>query len=83
MLDGWIWADEETLSSPMAFAWDDDGDEGGWETSLDWEDEDDDLDEEWDDDDDEDEEWEEWEAKFEEEEEDEFGRRRSGRPDWN
>jgi hypothetical protein len=52
MRDGWIWADEELLSSPMEFAWDDDADEGDWDEDLDWEDEEDDLDEDWDDEDD-------------------------------
>ena len=41
MRDGWIWAGEELLSSPMEFAWDDDGDEEDWDEDLDWEDEDD------------------------------------------
>jgi len=94
MLDGWIWADEETVSSPMEFAWGDEEGEPSWDESLDLGEEEeeegdegaevDDLDDERDDEDEEDDgEWEEWENEFEEEDDDGFGRRRTGRPEWN
>ena len=53
MQDGWNWADEELMSSPRGFAWED-ADEEEWEEDVDWEGEADDLDEDWDDEEDED-----------------------------
>lgn len=82
MRDGWIWPDEESVSLPIGSAWDE-GEEEDWEDEdldEDWDDED--LDEDWDEDEEE-EEWEEWEEEFEDEDDQAFGRRRSGRPEWN
>ena len=92
MQDGWVWADEESTSSPMEFArGDEDYDEEG-EGGVDWEEEEDDEggedeegeeDDEWgDEDEDDDDAWEEWEDEFDEDDDDSLGRKRSGRPEW-
>ena len=82
MQDGWLWADDGFNDSPMGFAWDEEDDEAEWNDDLDWDGEDDDLDEAWDGEDD-DEEWEEWESEFDDDVDDSFGRRRAGPPQWN
>ena len=90
MLGGRIWADDESLYPMIELAWDEGeegGDEEGWEDDTEWEDDSEDLDDEWEEDEDDEEEddddWEEWEEEFEEEDDEAFGRRRSGRPEWN